>query len=170
VESTLKVGINLSNVGYPCPSCISSTGLKMSNHGLVLRGLAVVESDGPRLPGADTREGNIFLFSTENIFLFSTDTGEGNIFLFSTENIFLFSNETGEGNIFLFSTENIFLLSLVSLRGLAVVVSDGPRPPGADTGAPCQAAVAFAFFNTATAVFSALLIMAIRSGEGLQVT
>ncbi len=148
--STLKVGINLSNVEYPCPSCISSTGPKMSNHGLVLRGLAVVESDGPRLPGADTGGGKIFLFSTENIFLFFT--------------------ETGEGNIFLFSIENSFLLSVVSLRGLAVVVSDGPRPPGADTGAPCQAAAVFAFFNTATTAFSASLIMAIRSGEGLHVT
>ncbi len=130
----------------------------------------MVEGDGPRLPGADTGEGNIFLFSTENIFLFSTDTGGGNIFLFSTENIFLFSTKTGEGNIFLFFTENIFLLSVVLLRGLAVVISDGPRPPGVDTKAPCQAAVAFAFFNTATAAFSALLIMAIRSGEGLHVT
>ncbi len=148
--STLKVGINLSNVEYPCPSCISSRGPKMSNHGLVLRGLAVVESDGHRMSGADTGEGNIFPFSTENIFLFCT--------------------KTWEGNIFLFSTENILLLSVVSLRGLAVVVSEGPWPPGADIGAPCQAAVAFAFFNTATAAFSASLIMAIRSGEGLHVT
>ncbi len=119
--STLKVGINFSNVEYPCPSCISSMGPKMSNHGLVLRGLAVVESDGHRMSGADTGEGNLFPFSTENIFLFST--------------------ETGEGNIFLFSPENIFLLSVVSLRGLAVVVSDGLRPPGADTGAPSHRCV-----------------------------
>ncbi len=89
--STLKVGINLSNVDYPCPSCISSTGPKMSNHGLVLRGLAVVESDGHWMSGADTGEGNIFLFTTENIFLFFTETGEGNIFLFFPENIFLLS-------------------------------------------------------------------------------
>ncbi len=51
-----------------------------------------------------------------------------------------------------------------------MVVSDGLQPPGADTGAPCHTAVTFAFFNTSTAAFSALLIMAIWSGEGLHVT
>jgi hypothetical protein len=59
-------------------------GPKISNHGLVLRGLAVVESDGPQPPSADTEEGNNFLFSPEKI------PGRETIFCFPLKTFFCF--------------------------------------------------------------------------------